>query len=190
MCPVKSCVPADVLGPSDVRAVNAPAGPMIQAHLVILQDDLALAHLAEELQELAVLHLGVSILGKVLGQGLGLRQCGCMVLLLVRLAQAGGGSCLGAAKLLCPPLALLCCKILHPALPWGGSSLQCTNVAESSAALALAKTSLLRPCAGSDSAATRRQGTAMHDDSAAACTDSERVACCSCSDLCMHNRIR
>ena len=117
---------------------------MIQPYLVVLQDDLSLAHLAEELQELAVLHLGISVLGEVVGQGLGLRQCGCMVLLLVSLAQAGGGACLGAAKLLCPPLTLLCCKILHPALPRGSSSLQCTSVAEFSSALALAKTRLVR----------------------------------------------
>ena len=168
--------PNAVLGPNHVLSTTCKDRLLIQPHLVILQDDLSLAHLAEELQELAVLHLGGSVLGEVLGQGLGLRQCGCMVLLLVGLAQAGGGACLGAAKLLCPPLALLRRKVLHPALPWGGSSLQCTSVVESSSALARAQTRLPCLCAGLHSTAPREQGTAMHDESAAACTNNERAS--------------
>ena len=44
------------------------------AHLVVLQDELAAAHLGQELQKLGILDLWVWVCRQGVGQGLGLRQ--------------------------------------------------------------------------------------------------------------------
>lgn len=50
------------------------------AHLIIFQDDLPPAHLADELQELAVLHLRVRITAQQIRQGFGIPSSSCSCL--------------------------------------------------------------------------------------------------------------
>ena len=89
--------------------------PNIQ-YLIVFQNDLPSAHLADELQELAVLHFGVSILPQEVG------QCSRVLLALgISLALTTDGcccSCLAALKVIGPLIRLLC-KLISPPVPLG-----------------------------------------------------------------------
>ena len=52
----------------------------LSAYLIIFQDDLTPAHLADELQELAVFHLRVCVIAQQVSQGFGIPPSGCICL--------------------------------------------------------------------------------------------------------------
>ena len=85
-------------------------------HLIVFQYDLSSAHLANELQELAVLHFGVGISGQHVSEGLGVPLSGCLSLL-VRPTDRSSCASLCAVKLRSPLVVRLLGKLICPSLP-------------------------------------------------------------------------
>lgn len=85
-------------------------------YLIVFQYNLSPAHLTDELQELAVLHFGVSILPQKVG------QCsGVLLALGISLALTTDGCCcpcLSALEVIGPLIRLLC-KLICPPVPLG-----------------------------------------------------------------------
>ena len=85
-------------------------------YLIVFQYDLSSAHFADELQELAVLHFGVSILPQEVSQ-----SSGVLLALGISLALTTDGCCcpcLGPLEVIDPLIRLLC-KLICPPVPLG-----------------------------------------------------------------------